>query len=108
MVLSVQARHSAHIHADDEFLITAASIGTKKERATFCNELDDVMRHTVKARWAVDFRPSQCDPCLQVADYCAWAIQRKWEGGDARSYDIIKNKITYEYELWAKGTELHY
>ncbi|MBL4874385.1 MAG: DUF3800 domain-containing protein [Rhodobacteraceae bacterium] len=100
---------SPHVHAGDEFLITAASIGNKKERTTFCNELDDVMSQTIKStNWAVDFRPSQCDPCLQVADYCAWAIQRKWELGDTRSYDLIKSMITREYNLWEHGTKFHY
>lgn len=105
-----QFKHSIapYVTKDDELLITAASIGTKKERTTFCRELDDVMSQTVRAKWAVDFRPSQCDPCLQVADYCAWAIQRKWERGDTRSYDLIKEKITYEYELWKKGSQLYY
>lgn len=93
---------------DDELLVTAASIGSKNERATFCSELDDVMSQTVRAKWAVDFRPSQCDPCLQVADYCAWAIQRKWERNDSRSYDLIKDKITYEYDLWKNGSTLYY
>lgn len=67
-----------HVMADDRLLVTAASIGHKKERATFCKELDDVMaQHLAPNCWAVDFRPCQTDPCLQVADYCAWAIQRK-------------------------------
>ncbi|MGS4948273.1 DUF3800 domain-containing protein [Meridianimarinicoccus sp. RP-17] len=105
-----QFRHAIapQIAKGDDLLITAASVGTKKERATFYSELDDVMSQTVKAQWAVDFRPSQCDPCLQVADYCAWAIQRKWERGDARSYDLIKHQITYEYELWRHGSTYHY
>ncbi len=59
-------------------------------------------------KWATDFWPSGADPCLQVADYCAWAIQRKWEKGDARSYDLIKDRITYEYDLWKKGEIHHY
>lgn len=96
------------ISKGDDLLITAASVGTKKERATFTRELDDVMSQTVTARWAVDFRPSYCDPCLQVADYCAWAIQRKWERGDTRSYDLIKHQITYEYDLWQRGTTHYY
>lgn len=98
-----------HVNAGDELLITAASIGTKKERLTYCSKLDDVMRQTIKAaRWAVDFRPSHCDPCLQVADYCAWAIQRKWERGDTRSYDMIKHMVTREFDLWSHGTEMFY
>lgn len=93
----------------DELLVTAASIGTKKERLTFCNELDDVASQTIKGvPWVVDFRPSHCDPCLQVADYCAWAIQRKWERGDIQSYDIIKHMITREYDLWSHGKTMYY
>ena len=54
--------------------------------------------------------PSHADPCLQVADYCAWAIQRRWESGkqDIRSYDLIKDRITYEYDLFEKGTDHYY
>tara|TARA_R110002094_G_scaffold219605_1_gene191681 strand:- start:9 stop:665 length:657 start_codon:yes stop_codon:yes gene_type:complete len=97
------------VNAGDELLVTAASVGTKKERLTYCKELDDVMGQTMRAtRWAVDFRPSHCDPCLQVADYCAWAIQRKWERGDTRSYDLIKHMITREYNLWRHGQKLYY
>jgi Protein of unknown function (DUF3800) len=97
------------IKEGDDVLVTAASIGTKKEKLAFTNELEDVLTQTVRVgRWAVDFRPSQCDPCLQVADYCAWAIQRKWERGDTRSYDLIKHLVTREYDLWSRGTKLHY
>ncbi len=35
---------------------------------------------------------------LQVADYCNWAVFRKWERNDTRSYDLIKDAI--ESELW--------
>ncbi|MGB1219944.1 MAG: DUF3800 domain-containing protein [Alcanivoracaceae bacterium] len=85
---------SSHLYA------TAASIGTKKERKTYITNLNDVMEQTVGCDFTVDFRPCQADPCLQVADYCAWAIQRKWELGDSRSYDLIEDRVTYEYDLW--------
>lgn len=76
---------------------------------TFKSELNDVFRQNIpKAQWAIDFLPSRCDPGLQVADYCAWAIQRKWERGDTRSYDLIKRRITNEYDLWQHGTTHYY
>ena len=95
-------RDASHVHA------TAASLGTKKERIAFANALNDVCSQTAKLDRSVDFRPSQTDPMLQLADYCAWAIQRKWERGDERSYEIIKDRITYEYDLWKNGTKLYY
>jgi hypothetical protein len=50
------------------------------------------------------FCPAAADPCVQIADYCAWAIQRKWERADERSYRLIAGKIDHEYDLWARGT----
>lgn len=96
---------------EHEALITAACLGTKKERLSFQNAVRSVMRQTMWVKeWKTDFMPTAADPCLQVADYCAWAIQRKWESGgkDCLSYDLIKDRITYEFDLWAHGTVYYY
>lgn len=99
-------------NAEHDALITAASLGVKKERVAFESAVDDVMRQTLRAKeWKTDFLPAAADPCLQVADYCAWAIQRKWESPnqrDCKSYDLIRDRITYEYDLWAKGATHYY
>jgi hypothetical protein len=94
--------------AESETLVTTASLGTKKERLAFQDAVSDVMRQTSRTRWRADFMPAQADPCLQVADYCAWAIQRKWELNDSRSYDLIRHLLTYEYDLWWRGTQRFY
>lgn len=100
---------SSLVKRDAPLLVTAASIGNKKEKLAFRSALDDVMRQTLAGgNWAVDFRPSATEACLQAADYCAWAIQRKWERNDARSYDLIKDRITYEHEQWSRGTTHYY
>ena len=62
----------------------------------------------VNANYRTDFCPAAADPCLQVADYCAWALQRKWERNDLRSYNLISDRITYEYDLWSRGDKHHY
>src|SRR6266540_4210230 len=33
---------------------------------------------------------------LQVADYCAWPIQRKWERRDLSAYNLVKNRVRSE------------
>jgi hypothetical protein len=38
------------------------------------------------------------EPCLVVADYCTWAIQRKWERDDQRSHELIAGKIASEIQ----------
>lgn len=98
------------IASDTEMLTTAASLGTRKECVSFYNAVEDVMGQTCHGvKWKTSVFPAATDPCLQVADYCAWAIQRKWESGgsDVRSYDLIKDHIATEYDLWASGT-VHY
>lgn len=89
--------------------LTAASLGTKKEKLSFTKGLEDVMSQSFsKTEYSVDFRPCQSDPCMQIADYCAWAIQRKWERNDTKSYNLIQHRITREYDLWARGTTHYY
>lgn len=100
---------AAELAQGTEALVTTASLGTRRERAAFQSAVDDVLQQTQRSgAWRTDFLPCQADPCLQVADYCAWAIQKKWERGDVRSYDIIKNRVTYEYDLWAHGATHYY
>ena len=54
------------------------------------------------------FWPAAIDPCLQVADYCCWAIQRKWERGDNRSHVLIAEKIASELDIFRFGSVTHY
>lgn len=89
-----------HLSSGCHLYATAASIGNKKERKTYVNNLRDVLDQNAGCSFSVDFRPAIADPCLQVADYCAWAIQRKWERDDKRSYALIEDRVTYEYNLW--------
>jgi hypothetical protein len=103
---------AAQLNTQSEALVTTASLGTKKERLAFESAVADVMRQTkVVKEWRADFMPCHADPCLQVADYCAWAIQRKWESKDkrdVRSFDLIKDRLTYEYDLFQTGAQTYY
>lgn len=98
-------------YAGTELMVVTASLGTKKERIAFEEAVTDVLKQTVPdLQCKPNFCPAVADPCLSVVDYCAWAIQRKWEsaGKDVRSFDIIKDRITYQYELWEHGTTHYY
>ena len=81
----------------DEILVVSASIGTAARRRHFMDAFQsavtwfDTARVGRAAYWSAD-----SEPCLQVADYCSWAVQRKWERGDSRSYDLIRDKIVAE------------
>lgn len=95
--------------AHDELFLSAAMLGTRGRAAAFRTAVEGVVRQcspTVQHR--VAFWSAASDPCLQVADYCTWAVQRKWEGGDARSYELIKDKVGSEFDLWQWGRKTYY
>ena len=48
------------------------------------------------------------DPGLWLADYCAWAILRKWERGDTQWYDVVASKIRSEFDLWRQSRTVYY
>jgi hypothetical protein len=85
------------VRGDDELLVVSASLGTRRTRARFRSEVEDVVRQvSPTATYRVASWDVASEPCLQVADYCAWAIQRKWERADTRSHVLIAEKIASE------------
>ena len=45
---------------------------------------------------------------LQIADYCNWAIFRKWERQDLRSYELIRSGLRSEFDIFKSGARLYY
>ena len=102
---------ASRINADPEnqLMVVAATLGNRSERAKHYADIRDVMAQTVRRKeQRLAMWPANSDPCLQVADYCSWAIQRKWERSDMRSYDIIKDKIIMEDDYFKGGDTFYY
>jgi hypothetical protein len=47
-------------------------------------------------------------PMLQVADYCCWAISRKWKDGDLRSHAKIQSAVLTEFDVFRVGRKEYY
>ena len=93
----------------DEIMVVAATIATKKKEAAFSAAIEDVMDQVSPTNSMRNtLWPAASDPCLQIADYCSWAIQRKWEIGDDRSYKLINGNILSEYNLFSRGNVYYY
>lgn len=45
---------------------------------------------------------------LQVADYCTWAIYRKWTRQDLRSYKLIAQAVRSEFDIFRTGIRMYY
>lgn len=94
----------------DELLVVTASLGNKKKRReAFYSGVQNVMRQVGRRiRYKTACWEASSEGCLQVADYCGWAIQRKWELGDPEPHRRILSKIRSEYDLFARGRTLFY
>lgn len=92
-----------------KLLITAAALGERKTQAAFKECVNNTVQQTLsRDRWEVACHESAKEPLLWVADYCAWAIMRKWEQGDRRSYSLIQKKIATEFDLFESGRQYYY
>lgn len=58
-------------------------------------------------RISIKHEDSQSVPMLQVADFIAGAVQRKFERGDSIFYDLIQDKINY-HEKWDWNNKINW
>ena len=56
-----------------------------------------------EVRYRVLHHASKSNLDLQIADYCTWAIYRKWNGQDARSFDRIRPAVRREWDVLSAG-----
>lgn len=54
----------------------------------------------IKNHFEIKIKASQTEKCLQAVDFISWAIFRKYEKNDYEYYEIIKNKVIEERQLF--------
>jgi len=99
--------------ARDELLVVASSLQIKRKITTTkaavheaVAEVVNQVSPTVTCQCA--FTPAKSDPCLQIADYMTWAIQRKHEMGDEGPYELIEHQIDSEFQPFKRGSETYF
>lgn len=60
------------------------------------------------ARYRLLHHDSKSNADLQIADYCTWAIYRKWNSGDLRSHQLIRSAVRSEFDIFRNGTLFYY
>lgn len=96
-------------HKMPEIYMSAAALETKKGKAAFRAAFNEVFEQVrPHENFTLDFPMAASDPCLQAADYCAWAICRKWEHGKEDFFAHIQGFVRSEFDLWKHGKVLQY
>jgi hypothetical protein len=94
---------------DDELMVTASAVGTKKLRGAFRAAIQRVVE---QCAWQVSprirFLPADTDPCLQAADYMLWAVMRSWDRGDDRALVPVRSKVRSQFDVFERGNKHWY
>lgn len=95
---------------DDQLMVVAAELGTKKTRQAFRGAIEKVMTQVVpyRVKRNLAFWPCSSDFALQAVDFCLWAVFRKWESGDDTYYQMIAHKVRTEFDLFKSGKTSFY
>lgn len=86
------------------------NIPVSKQKKVFLKAMKaEIKAKQPKKDYLIFFPPSSSNPYLQISDYINWAIFRKWENGDERSYDLIKHLLgKKELDMFARGDGYEY
>jgi hypothetical protein len=98
-------------HQCKEIIVITDAIPMKRKRQA----IEKAVKETLKSMLAKSMQKyrilhHQAKSCmsLQVADYCNWAIYRKWQRQDLRSYEIIKPAIRSEIDFFKASSDPDY
>ena len=94
----------------DRINVWAARIGTKKKRTLFEKTIKTYLINSLNPGVPYDIflHSSASHPMLQVADYCCWAITKKWKDGELRPYSKIESVVLTEFEVFRAGRVEYY
>ena len=98
-----------HQNADDVVVITDTLPLKKRRRAierAVKGSLSSMLPNRVKYRIA--HHDSRSHHGLQVADYCCWAVYRKWEKDEKTHYSSVKSSLRSEFDIFSTGTTYYY
>lgn len=92
----------------DHVVLVFSSIFDKKKRGILKQTFKSLIKQYANCTYALYFHDSKFDLCNQTVDYFGWAIYRKWESNDERSYDLIKHRLKSEFDIFDRGVKIYY
>jgi GTP-dependent phosphoenolpyruvate carboxykinase len=94
----------------EEVIVITDSIPVSRKREAIEKAVKQTLSRMLPngTRYKILHHASKSCTGLQVADYCNWAIFRKWERGDLRSYELIRSGIRSEFDIFKSGQRYYY
>ncbi len=81
------------------FMDRESARAREKEALTKAVKLS-LARHLRGVPYTLSMHSSASHPYLQIVDYCSWAVYVKWERGEIRPFNQIKNLVKSEFLIY--------
>ena len=93
----------------EQTIIVTDTIPERKKRGAVALASAVKIEHSISTvRYRLYHHDSRSSTGLQIADYINWAIYRKWNTDDLRSYDRISRCVIDEVDVFQHGTTRYY
>lgn len=92
----------------DQVVLVFSSIFDREKRGILKQAFKSLIKRHAGVPFALYFHDSKFDFCNQAVDYFGWAIYRRWESGDSRSYDLVQAAIKSQFPIFEKGDTEYY
>lgn len=112
-MLGYLLRHVLSVHGVGKFeetIVFTDRIPVSKKR----NAIEKAVKETLAemlpktAAYRIYHHDSKSNLDLQISDYFNWAVFRKWERQDDRSYKLIANSVKSEFDIFRTGEIFYY
>lgn len=94
----------------DQVVIVLSSIFDVNKRELIKKIIKIYLKQIFSNHFYLYFHQNRSDKNTQIADYCCWAIYKKWTDGEIRPYSAVNkgNKIKSEFDIFKTGKTIYY
>ncbi|MBU2545141.1 DUF3800 domain-containing protein [Patescibacteria group bacterium] len=92
----------------EKVVVVLGSIFTREKQSIVLKTLKNYLKGRFDKPFEIYFHQAKADLNCQLADYCGWAITIKWERNEKRPYDLIRDRVKSEYDIFEKGNVVYY
>ena len=94
----------------EEVIVITDTIPVNKKRQAIEKAIQQALARMLppEMRYRILHHASRSHYGLQVADYCCWAVFRKWQRAETEHYDRIRAAVRSEFDIFRTGTRNYY
>ena len=94
----------------DEVLVITDTLPIQRKRSAVEKAIKITLASMLPTgcKYRIMHHASKSSIGLQVADYCNWAIWKKWEGGDDYFFKKRARGVRSEFDIFRTGSTLYY